>query len=235
MSNFIIGKEIKFKVDVPDYTSARTISCMKYGNYYERFDFELLDWNSTLDIVCNEYTLDLLLKLIWDKYPIMTLSFILRKSIKQIQFRLQELGLKSFNENENTEIMKQIQGNIINNDNEIILSVYQSEKFELEHWFHQNNNYQDFKNNQINLQNIYFKETIDYYIKNKQYDLLFKFMVIVFNFLRIPYQIKSEELKIVFTFNKGIKSKLIEQSYNIIDIVDKKLIGVGSNGLYRIN
>ena len=79
--------------NIPDFTSPGVIIQMnRTSNYYERLDYEFICWDSVIAIVHKTKTLQQVLEETWEDYPLITLSFILRKSIRQIQMKLEELG-----------------------------------------------------------------------------------------------------------------------------------------------
>jgi len=216
-----------FTILMPDYTSKSTQLSMSYSSYYERLDFEFIKWDSIVDIVDRKRTLEELLKIIYDKYSLVTLSFIFRKSIIQIQMKLQELGLSKFLASDSKSVQKTINGKIFRNKEIFKLTITQTEDFEIEKWFMENNNFQYFEPEKIKIEEIWIASTIDNYIKNKEYETLFKFLVVFCNFMRIPYELKKEfdeDREISFVLKFSVVKKYLTTENKILLSLNNKLL-----------
>ena len=93
--------------------------------------------------------------------------------------KIQDLGYQKYLEAEdkNTLPQKILPGKVIWTNQKIQITIEQTEERELEHWLIQNNNYQEFDPNTIEVKNPLPKKIVEYYIKTGQYDTLFKLLV----------------------------------------------------------
>ena len=216
-----------FELANPNFNTPYVIGSMNCSdNYYERMDFELLKWDSVVAVVDQCLSLQEMLEKVWDKYPILTLSFILRKSTRQIQQKMSELGLKYAADKTSTELAKKKNGKYVWNKDKLYILIEETENHEIEHWLIQNNNYQNFDKKQVDIENFDPTNTLKYYLENGDYETAFKLMVNICNFLRIPYSVDFEggmvHYSIVF---HEIRTLEFKQSQEIIDKIQNTLLG----------
>lgn len=195
-----------FNINIPDYTNEDVIKSMNKGtNYYERLDFELVDWECVAHIVHKSLTLQQLLKEIYDKYDLLTLSFILRKSKIQILNKLKDLKLnileteKNNNESKSIEKSPIVSSFVQYTHRRLVVSLTQTDEKDIEKWFIENNNHQGYDNLKP-IKDIEIKNIMYYYLKEKNHLMFFKFMVILFNFFKLPYKIDTDENDVFFVF-----------------------------------
>jgi len=189
------------------------------NRYPERLDYEFFKWDSRIDDIDKRKTLEELLILIYDKYPLKTLSWILRKSQDQIIHKLKELKLRDYigQESGNKSIEAYNKGSAQINGEQIKISVKQSDKHEIEVWMSNNNNYQEFDIDKVRLdKDIPYKEIFNSYIADNQMVMAFKFMIVFCNTFRMQYNINFEDDNVIFNMDIG--------KYKALDKPEVKLL-----------
>lgn len=215
-----------FRIPIPDWTKDDVASGVNLSaNYYERLDFELVTWDSIVHCVCPDKTLEQLLKEIYDKYSELILSWIIKKSIRQIQIKLQEMGIKKYLDKniEEKTIAEKLTGEIKQCSDEFIITIHQTENREIEKWFVENNNFQQWNPNSVRVQLFDIFDTVRMYIQENDFESPLKLMVSFCNLFRIPYKIDIAEQSMVdFDCHFILDLKQIEQFVDYT--INKKIL-----------
>jgi hypothetical protein len=185
-----------FNIPIPDWTDEYNIERInRSDNYYERLDFEFITWDSTVKCVAYDKTLEGLLEKIWDKYDLSHLSWIIRKSIIQIQNKLQKMGLQKYltEKEKKKEIVKKLTGKVERTDNKFIITIHQTENREMEKWLVENNSFRQFDPEKVKVQLFDIPESVEAYIKDDDFENAFKLMVCFCNLFKIAFIVKIAE------------------------------------------
>lgn len=192
----MIDKKIKQKINT--MTSNDMVDAINNLNfnpdrYYERMDCELFTWDSIVDIVDRDRTLEELLIAIHDKYPINILSFILRKSQGSVLNKLNQLGLHYTLENINQNITEYKYETELYITDEYLKLVFKNGGPEIEKWLAINFNYPYFQKRKVHLEDVNFKEVIKNFIETEDDERLFKLLVNMCVMLKIPFGTENTE------------------------------------------